>query len=78
MIPITPGGELVRQWTRDRIASEIASTGDAIRAALRCGDMEQAHTLISKKVGLRVCAGEIRVKLHRGPASDGPRPRKRF
>lgn len=63
MIPFIPGGELVRQWTPTRIASEIMLTGDAIRAALRAADMDRALTLVSKQVGLRICAGEIRVSL---------------
>jgi hypothetical protein len=57
------GGALIRAWTPDRIQSEIAAANAGIRAALHAGDMESAITLISRKVGLRICAGNIKVRL---------------
>lgn len=61
------GGVLARAWTPDRISAEIASANAGICAALRAGDMDLALTLISRKVGLRVCAGEIVVQLKKPP-----------
>ncbi|MCA1458078.1 hypothetical protein I6F35_33635 [Bradyrhizobium sp. BRP22] len=57
------GGALIRAWTPDKIKSEIEAANTGIRAALRAGDMDLALTLISRKVGLRACAGEIKVSL---------------
>lgn len=50
-------------WCPERIRLEIALMDARIRAALRAGDMDSALTLVSRKVGLRICAGEITVKL---------------
>jgi hypothetical protein len=46
-----------------RIPAEIVETTADIRAALRAGNMPRAWLLISKKIGLKICAGEIAVKL---------------
>jgi hypothetical protein len=61
------GGRLVRAWTPERIAAEIAKANDGIKAALRAGDMDLAWTLISRKVGLRICGGEVKVSLRKPP-----------
>jgi hypothetical protein len=66
--PFQSGGTLIRAWTPDRMAKEIATANVGIKAALRAGDMVEANTLISRKVGLRVCAGEINVRLRPPPA----------
>lgn len=58
------GGSLIRAWTPDLIKAQIATTRDAIKAGLRAGDMERVSLLISAVVGMRICAGEIAVKLH--------------
>ena len=60
-----PGGSgtLIRAWTPDRLRASIDAANGGIRAALHAGDMEMALTLISRKVGLRVCAGDIKVRL---------------
>lgn len=65
--PFPVGGTLIRAWTPERIAREIAVANVGIKAALRAGDMDEANTLISRKVGLRVCAGEIKVSLRPPP-----------
>lgn len=57
------GGALVRAWTIERIRAAIAEANTDIRAALRHGDTERALLLISRKIGLRICAGEINVSL---------------
>lgn len=49
--------------TPERIRAEIDSANVGIRAALRAGDMDLAQTLASRKVGLRICAGDITVTL---------------
>jgi hypothetical protein len=46
-----------------RIPADIESTTAEIKAALRSGDMGRALLLVSKKIGLKICAGEIAVKL---------------
>jgi hypothetical protein len=46
-----------------RIPADIESTTPEIKAALHAGDMKRAWLLISKKIGLKICAGEIAVKL---------------
>lgn len=61
--PFPVGGKLVRAWTPERIKNEIHVANVGIKAALRAGDMDGANTLISRKIGLRVCAGEIKVAL---------------
>lgn len=61
--PYPVGGDLVRAWTSDRIRAAIDATGIEIKAALLRGDTERALILISRKIGLRVCAGEIKVSL---------------
>lgn len=66
--PFPVGGVLIRSWTPQRLALEIAGANAGIKAALRAGDMDQANTLISRKVGLRVCAGDITVRLRPPPA----------
>lgn len=65
--PFPVGGTLIRAWSPERMASEIAVANGAIKAALRAGDMDTANTLISRKVGLRICAGEIKVSLRPPP-----------
>lgn len=47
------------------IRAEIDSADGPIKAALRAGDMDMAWTLVSRKVGLRIVAGDIAVKLKR-------------
>lgn len=46
-----------------RIATDIEETTADIKHALRIGNMKLAHLLVSKKIGLQICAGEIAVKL---------------
>lgn len=60
-----PGGSgtLIRAWTPDRLRASIDAANGGIRAALHAGDMDMALALISRKVGLRVCAGDIKVRL---------------
>ncbi len=62
-----PGGELIRQWSQPRIRAAIDSTTTSIRQALRAGEIDQAITLISRKIGLRICAGEINPRLKQPP-----------
>lgn len=62
------GGVHLRAWTAERIAAEIERASDGIKAALRAGDMDLAWTLIGRKVGLRICAGEVKVKLKPPPS----------
>ena len=45
------------------LRAEINSADGPIKAALRAGDMDLAWTLVSRKVGLRIVAGDIAVKL---------------
>lgn len=45
--------------------AEIDSATAAIKAALRAGDMDAAWTQVSRKIGNRIAAGEIVVKLKR-------------
>ena len=61
------GGALIRAWTPDRIQAEIDNANVGIRAALYAGDMDAALTLISRKVGLRICAGDVKVRLKKPP-----------
>jgi hypothetical protein len=49
--------------TAEAIRAEIDSADAGIKAALRAGDMDMAWTLVSRKVGLRIVAGDITVKL---------------
>jgi hypothetical protein len=56
------------KWTPDVIAAEIDKTRLAIKVALHAGDMKFAQLLVSKTVGLRICGGEIAVKLRAVPA----------
>lgn len=64
-------GSLIRSWSKPRIEAAIDETSKAIRGALHRGDMETALTLVSKNVGLRICAGQIKVVL-RPPIKLGP------
>jgi hypothetical protein len=48
-----------------RIFADIEETTAEIKVALRAGNMVRAQLLVSKKIGLRICAGEIAVKLKR-------------
>lgn len=64
-------GSIVRQWSKSKIEAAIAETSKAIRGALKRGDMDAALTLVSKNVGLRICAGQIAVKL-KPPIKLGP------
>ena len=57
------GGTLVRAWTIERPRAAMAAANTDIKTALRGGDTERALLLISRKIGLRVCAGEIKVSL---------------
>ena len=59
------GGALIRAWTPERISSEIDAANAGIRAALFAGDMDRAWLLISRKVGLRICAGDVKVRLRK-------------
>lgn len=45
------------------LRAEIDSADTGIKAALRAGDMDLAWFLVSRKVGMRIAAGEITVKL---------------
>jgi hypothetical protein len=45
------------------VREQIESANAGIKAALRAGDMDLAWTLVSRKVGLRIVAGDIAVKL---------------
>jgi hypothetical protein len=45
------------------VREQIESANAGIKAALRAGDMDLAWTLVSRKVGLRIVAGELAVKL---------------
>jgi hypothetical protein len=45
------------------IPLEIDQTTKDIKAALWRGDIEEVRTLISKRMGLRVCVGEHQVRL---------------
>jgi hypothetical protein len=49
----------------DALRAEIADADIGIKAALRAGDMDLAWTLVSRKVGMRIVAGDISVKLKR-------------
>jgi hypothetical protein len=51
--------------TAAALRAEIDSADGPIKDALRAGDMEMAWTLVSRKVGLRIVAGDIAVKLKR-------------
>jgi hypothetical protein len=51
--------------TAAAIRKEIDLASAGIKAALRAGDMDLAWTLVSRKVGLRIVAGDIAVKLKR-------------
>lgn len=62
------GGVHLRAWTPERLQAEIANANAGIRNALRRGDMDLAWTLIGRKVGLRICAGEVKVKLKPPPS----------
>jgi hypothetical protein len=53
-----------KHWTPSRMRAEIAVTEADISAALwNDGDVDLARVLISKRMGLRVCAGERAVRL---------------
>lgn len=59
-------GSLVRAWTPDRIALEIDVTRRMIRASFGLPyvqRVERQAVLLSRLRGLRICAGEVRVKL---------------
>jgi len=47
------------------LRAAIDSADDGIKAALWANDMDLAQTLASRKVGWRICAGDIAVKLKR-------------
>lgn len=51
--------------TAEAIRNAIDSANAGIKEALRAGDMDLAWTLVSRKVGLRIVAGDIAVKLKR-------------
>lgn len=51
--------------TTAAIRAEIDSADAGIKAALRLGDMDLAWTLVSRKIGMRIVAGDIAVKLKR-------------
>lgn len=68
VLPFPVGEALLRAWTPERLQAEIAKANVGIRAALRAGDMDLAWTLISRKVGMRIAAGEVKVKLRRPPS----------
>lgn len=61
--PYPTGGELVRAWTSERIRAAIVTADIGIKDAIDYGDMDMALLLISRKIGLRVCAGQIKVSL---------------
>jgi hypothetical protein len=62
-----PGGEIIQQWTQQRVRAAIDATSSAIRQALRSGDVDLAMVLVSKQTGLRICAGDITVRLKPPP-----------
>lgn len=45
------------------LRSAIDSADDPIKAALRAGDMDLAWLLVSRKIGWRIVAGDLVVKL---------------
>lgn len=47
------------------VRAQIKAADAGIKEALRAGDMDLAWTLVSRKVGLRIVAGDIAVKLKR-------------
>jgi ATP/maltotriose-dependent transcriptional regulator MalT len=49
--------------TAAALRAEIDSADIGIKKALRAGDMDMAWTLVSRKIGLRIVAGDIVVKL---------------
>jgi hypothetical protein len=62
-------GAILRRFTPAMVDEAINSTSDAIRAALRSGKTEKAMTLITKKIGLRICRGMMKnggIALHAG------------
>ena len=61
--PAGGSGSLVRIWTPHRLRAAIDAANGGIRNALHAGDMDLALTLISRKVGLRICAGDIKIRL---------------
>ncbi len=56
-------GALIRNWTSAMVRAEIDAANTSISAALWDGDMDRAQTLVSRKIGLRICAGDIQIKL---------------
>jgi hypothetical protein len=59
-------GSLISAWTPARIAFEIDVTTRMIRSALTLPFKERPEYLdvaLSRMIGLRVCAGQIKVKL---------------
>lgn len=64
VLSVPAGGVgLLRAWKPEHIAAEIDKADNGIKTALRAGDMDLALTLVGRKVGLKVCAGEIAVQL---------------
>ncbi|MFA5951498.1 MAG: hypothetical protein WC807_14560 [Hyphomicrobium sp.] len=61
--PAGGSGSLIRVWTPHRLRAAIDAANAGIRNALHAGDMDMALILISRKVGLRVCAGDINIRL---------------
>lgn len=51
--------------TADNLRAAIEAADDGIKEALRAGDMDMAWLLVSRKVGFRIVAGDIAVKLKR-------------
>lgn len=49
--------------TAEALRAEINAADGPIKAALRAGDMDLAWLLVSRKVGMRIVAGDIAVKL---------------
>jgi hypothetical protein len=50
-----PGGDIIRQWDKERTTAALAGTRLAIKAALARGDMDRAMLLVGKAVGLSIC-----------------------
>lgn len=47
----------------NNIRAKISASNANIREAIARGDMDRAQTIVSRKVGWRVLAGDISVKL---------------
>jgi hypothetical protein len=70
----------VEHWTLERIQAEIRATEHDIRSALwatPAAGMDRAKLLISKRMGLRICADDRSVRL-KAPAAAMKNGRNAF